>query len=514
MRITGEGICGPPANIQEAIATLRRALELGINLIDTADAYGPEVSELLIAEALYPYPKDLVIATKGGFVRPGPFQWVPDGRPQHLREALEGSLRRLRLDHIDIYQLHCPDPEVPFEVSVSELAKMREVGRRDLDSGGVWPGRMRPLCRCKRCGLIAGLVHPHRIEVGWEADEVPCRSFSDFLPPNWTCAFQRIQLSSIAALPSIRGFCVPQLDLLSSHRMPVLDVHVTRSTEDQGLAFPCCHHLYPSGFLSPGILFQVFERQDVVNLDFVGERCCSALLTDLGEQSFFEFGSLAPYLLLGLVLKGCFHIPGERDTAPGGNERVLALSGYDHLKALVLDPIHIQFGAVLVVHLRHRQFVFVRQRLCQRCVHDPFQVLEGMQIVGQSVVIDDATIFQLVGRQDRVITLVGQFGAMNHFAFALVPIAFFLEDVMRHPESNLSIDASAHGPFVAAALGVVLDGGHFVSQESCRLGPGVGDERLCFREFQFQLVAQKRGELLLDLFCLRLWTDESQKKVG
>ena len=129
MRITGEGIWGPPANIPEAIATLRRALELGINLIDTADSYGPEVSELLIAEALYPYPKDLVIASKGGFVRPGPFQWVPDGRPQHLREALEGSLRRLRLDHIDIYQLHCPDPEVPYEISVGELAKMREEGK-------------------------------------------------------------------------------------------------------------------------------------------------------------------------------------------------------------------------------------------------------------------------------------------------------------------------------------------------------------------------------------------------
>src|SRR5260370_6306206 len=100
MRITGEGIWGPPANIPDAIATLRRALELGINLIDTADSYGPEVSELLIAEAVYPYPKDLVIPTKGGFERPGPFQWVPEVRPQHLREALDGSLRRLRLDHI------------------------------------------------------------------------------------------------------------------------------------------------------------------------------------------------------------------------------------------------------------------------------------------------------------------------------------------------------------------------------------------------------------------------------
>ena len=129
MRITGEGIWGPPANKQEAIAVLRRALELGINLIDTADSYGPEVSELLIAEALYPYPRDLVIATKAGYVRPGPYQWVPDGRPEHLRKALEGSLRRLRLDHIDLYQFHHPDPKVPFEVSVGEFAKMRQEGK-------------------------------------------------------------------------------------------------------------------------------------------------------------------------------------------------------------------------------------------------------------------------------------------------------------------------------------------------------------------------------------------------
>ena len=129
MRLTGEGIWGPPANKQEAIAVLHRALELGINLIDTADSYGPEVSELLIAEALYPYPKDLVIATKGGLLRPGPGQWLPDGRPEHLREALEGSLRRLRLERIDIYQFHRPDPRVPFEDSVGELAKMRAEGK-------------------------------------------------------------------------------------------------------------------------------------------------------------------------------------------------------------------------------------------------------------------------------------------------------------------------------------------------------------------------------------------------
>ena len=129
MRLTGPGIWGPPADKQEAIAVLRRALELGVNLIDTADSYGPEVSESLIAEALYPYPKDLVIATKGGLLRTGPGQWPQDGRPEHLREALEGSLRRLRLDHIDIYQFHRPDPNVPFEDSIGALAKMREEGK-------------------------------------------------------------------------------------------------------------------------------------------------------------------------------------------------------------------------------------------------------------------------------------------------------------------------------------------------------------------------------------------------
>ena len=129
MRITGEGIWGPPADKQEAIAVLKRALELGINLIDTADSYGPEVSEELIAEALYPYPQGLVIATKGGLLRTGPGQWPMDGRPQHLREALEGSLKRLRLDHIDIYQFHRPDPNVAFEDSVGEVARMKEEGK-------------------------------------------------------------------------------------------------------------------------------------------------------------------------------------------------------------------------------------------------------------------------------------------------------------------------------------------------------------------------------------------------
>ena len=129
MRITGEGIWGPPPDREQAIAVLRRALELGINLIDTADSYGPHVSEELIAEALHPYPEGLVIATKGGLTRTGPSQWPRDGRPEHLREACEGSLRRLRLDRIDLYQLHAPDPGVPYEVSVGALTELREEGK-------------------------------------------------------------------------------------------------------------------------------------------------------------------------------------------------------------------------------------------------------------------------------------------------------------------------------------------------------------------------------------------------
>jgi pyridoxine 4-dehydrogenase len=129
MRITGLGLWGEPENPEEANAVLRRALELGVNFIDTADAYGPEVSERLIAEALHPYPEGLVIATKGGFTRPGPTQWVPDGRPEHLREACEGSLRRLKVDCIDLYQLHRIDPRVPAEESLGALAELQEEGK-------------------------------------------------------------------------------------------------------------------------------------------------------------------------------------------------------------------------------------------------------------------------------------------------------------------------------------------------------------------------------------------------
>jgi pyridoxine 4-dehydrogenase len=129
MRITGEGIWGPPADHDGAIATLRRAVELGITLIDTADSYGPHVSEELIAEALHPYPDDLVIATKGGLERSGPNDWSRNGRPEHLREACDGSLQRLRVDRIDLYQLHAPDPDVPYEESVGTMKELRDEGK-------------------------------------------------------------------------------------------------------------------------------------------------------------------------------------------------------------------------------------------------------------------------------------------------------------------------------------------------------------------------------------------------
>jgi aryl-alcohol dehydrogenase-like predicted oxidoreductase len=129
MRITGPGIWGEPPDRDRAKAALRRAVELEVNFIDTADSYGPEVSERLIAETLYPYTEDLIIATKGGLGRPGPGRWEPDGRPEHLRRACEGSLARLRLDMIDLYQFHRPDPKVPIAESIGALAELKDEGK-------------------------------------------------------------------------------------------------------------------------------------------------------------------------------------------------------------------------------------------------------------------------------------------------------------------------------------------------------------------------------------------------
>src|SRR6476660_9195583 len=143
MRLTGKGIWGEPADRNEAIRVVRRAVELGVNFIDTADSYGPHVSEGIIAEALYPYPEGVVVATKGGFERPGPDQWVENGRPEHLRSACEGSLGRLRLDRIDLYQLHRIDPKVPIEDQLGTLkalqaeGKIKHIGLSEVSVGQI-----------------------------------------------------------------------------------------------------------------------------------------------------------------------------------------------------------------------------------------------------------------------------------------------------------------------------------------------------------------------------------------
>jgi pyridoxine 4-dehydrogenase len=144
MRITGRGIWGEPPDHDAALLTLRTVVDLGVNFIDTADSYGPEVSENLIAEALYPYPDDLVIATKGGFARSGPNAWTPDGRPSHLREVCEGSLRRLKLDQIPLYQFHTPDPAVPLAESIGVIAELKAEGKiRHIGVSNVTEAQLR-----------------------------------------------------------------------------------------------------------------------------------------------------------------------------------------------------------------------------------------------------------------------------------------------------------------------------------------------------------------------------------
>ena len=146
MRITGRGVWGPPPDRDVAKAAVRQAVDLGVNFIDTADSYGPHVSEELIAEALYPYPDDLVIATKGGLVRPGPGRWEADGQPRHLREACEGSLRRLKLEQIPLYQLHRPDPRVPIADSIGALVEMKKEGKiRHIGVSNVSEAQLREM---------------------------------------------------------------------------------------------------------------------------------------------------------------------------------------------------------------------------------------------------------------------------------------------------------------------------------------------------------------------------------
>jgi pyridoxine 4-dehydrogenase len=162
MRITGDGIWGQPADRDEAKAVLRRAIELGVNFIDTADSYGPDVSEELISETLHPYPGDLVIATKGGLERTGPGQWPANGRPEHLIEACEGSLRRLKLDQIPLYQFHRPDPEVPLEDSIGALVRLKEQGKiRHIGLSNVTEEQVR---RAQRLTPVVSIQNRYNVD--------------------------------------------------------------------------------------------------------------------------------------------------------------------------------------------------------------------------------------------------------------------------------------------------------------------------------------------------------------
>jgi pyridoxine 4-dehydrogenase len=169
MRLTGAGVWGAPTDRAAALRVLRRALELGVNFIDTADSYGPGVSEEIIAEALHPYPPDLVIATKGGLTRAGPGQWARDAHPAHLRAACEGSLRRLRLPRIDLYQLHAVDPRVPLEDSLGELARLRTEGK--IRHIGVSNVSLQELTRAQRTVTVVSVQNRYNL-TDRDADDV------------------------------------------------------------------------------------------------------------------------------------------------------------------------------------------------------------------------------------------------------------------------------------------------------------------------------------------------------
>jgi aryl-alcohol dehydrogenase-like predicted oxidoreductase len=162
MRVTGPGVWGEPPDRKAAIRLLQRAFELGHSFIDTADSYGPEVSENLIAEALYPYPKELVIGTKGGLVRPGPNRWDRSGKPEHLRQALDGSLKRLKLERIDLYQFHAPDDKVPFADSMGVLAELQRAGK--IHHLGVSNVRLRELEQARSIAPIVSVQNRYNLE--------------------------------------------------------------------------------------------------------------------------------------------------------------------------------------------------------------------------------------------------------------------------------------------------------------------------------------------------------------
>ena len=224
MRLTGEGIWGWPPDRANSLKVLRRAVELGVNLIDTADAYGPEVDELLIAEALYPYPKDLVIATKGGNTRPGPGQWVPDGRPEYLKQCVDKSLKRLRLERIDLYQLHRVDPTVPMEDSLGALKEMQDAGKiRHVGLSEVSPDEVK---RARKILPIVSVQNQYNIgNRKWEDTLTYCEKESlGFMPWSPIGGSRGLKAGdALEAAAKTHGVTVVQLALAwLLHRSPIM----------------------------------------------------------------------------------------------------------------------------------------------------------------------------------------------------------------------------------------------------------------------------------------------------
>ncbi len=211
MRITGKGIWGEPPSRDRAIATLRRVVELGVNFIDTADSYGPSVSEELIAEALYPYPDDLVIATKGGQLRPGPNRWDPDGRPEHLREACEGSLRRLRLEQIPLYQLHRVDPRVPLAETVGALAELKDEGKiRHVGLSNVTEDQYR---EAKQIVAIVSIQNRFNVSDRQSSSMIDLCEQEDMVFLPWAPIQEADRKAAVAAAAERRGVTERQLVL-------------------------------------------------------------------------------------------------------------------------------------------------------------------------------------------------------------------------------------------------------------------------------------------------------------
>ena len=223
MRLTGEGIWGWPPDRENALKVLRRAVQLGANLIDTADAYGPETDELLIAEALYPYPKGLVIATKGGNTRPGPNQWVPDGRPEYLKQCVDKSLKRLKLERIDLYQLHRVDPKVPMEDSLGALKEMQSAGKiRHIGLSEVSPEQVE---RAQKIVPIATVQNRYNItDRKWDNTLAYCEKeqigFMPWAPVGGTRGISNGALEKIAKDHGVTIYQVGLAWLL--HRSPVM----------------------------------------------------------------------------------------------------------------------------------------------------------------------------------------------------------------------------------------------------------------------------------------------------